>query len=114
MAIAGFPELGPTLHGLPTEPKSMIVTRLFSCWQVSCFDAAVTLAGDVDCEGGVLQPISDGVGDTGQEGHRVVPISGNQVALNPGNWVAQPRKSCNRSSVAGEIAYVSHGTIMQI
>lgn len=49
--------------GSLAEPKLRILTRPFSCWQVTCFNASVTLSGDLDDQRGMLEAIPDGVRD---------------------------------------------------
>jgi hypothetical protein len=51
--------------GYRRSRRRRLLRVFFLAGKFSRFDAAITLAGDVDREGGVLQSIADGVGDDG-------------------------------------------------
>ncbi len=49
--------------GSPTEPQARIVSYFLPAGRFACFDAAVTLRGDMDGERGVLEAVTAGVSD---------------------------------------------------
>src|SRR5580700_6786174 len=90
---AGFPSWGPLdfLSWVPPgwgyrrSRRRRFLRVFFLAGKFSRFDAAVTLAGDVDSQGRVLQPVADGIGDH-RIGNDLRPVIERQLRREDGRF----------------------------